>query len=936
MPYDQNTRQPRRRRSDKYKRQDGTDDIQKEVRRPSYSEDNAPLPLDDRYHDKPTSYNDYESFPPGTRLSNSEDYYEEEPRRKWPFILMGIIGLIIIIIAVLYFAVPKDAEGVLGSMRRPVAKVVDGLLGSEEEKAKIVKFETAEPYGLTGGKNVFTITTDKAVQNVRIRNEAGDVISGTSDARDDSKKIWTYTVVFDEEFEGIVYAGVLDGETWVSDSKGIQLNITEPTPEPVVVTQPPVKTQPENNNSVSSSFEAEGTDAPAATLEDGASDSTVAEASNAPAVIVIDADAPTEAPAVLSSTQQPETAASTTQQPAAVIATQEPYEDALNENTFSAAALPTAQISIVQVAPDDGNIMMPESQLLDTGVSDAAQDDQSASSDGQNALAADNLTTFSTEAPLAQDVQPASATQAPQVIQAPAEPEAPAFSASAADSTKPQNKNYKDSVYIGSKKQKDYSRTDELNMPLPDNYTTYAGGVFTFRGDNFRRNAAHGEANIQRKQMTVMWEADLGSIRTSGGTLYGLGWTGQPAIIKWSKELREAMNIKEEKKTVSPLREVIVPAQDGNVYFFDLNDGAATRDPINIGYPLKGSASVDPQGMPVLAFGQGISKLSNKTGDIGFYVYNLLDQEKLLFINGRKTKNQVQYATNGAFDGTALFDRSSDNMIIGGENGLLYTIKMNTDFDFANAEGMKLSVKPDVLYQRSKGKQDNPSLSLESSVAMYGKYIFAADKQGFVRCVDSTTMQTVWLFDAGDNTDAAMALDFNSDGSLSLYTGTTVLNRTRKKGEAVIRSLNAATGEENWKLIVEAKYDKGERAGCKASPVIGQKSIQNYVYFTVNKVKEGGSRIYCINKNDGSVVWQLPIKEETVSSPVAVYAPTGEAYIIQADSSGLLTMVDALTGQVQSTLQLSGKIDASPAVYDDILIIGTCSKDPKLYGVRLD
>ena len=134
----------------------------------------------------------------------------------------------------------------------------------------------------------------------------------------------------------------------------------------------------------------------------------------------------------------------------------------------------------------------------------------------------------------------------------------------------------------------------------------------------------------------------------------------------------------------------------------------------------------------------------------------------------------------------------------------------------------------------------------------------------------------------------------------------------------------------------EAKYDKTERSGCKASPVIGEKSIKNYVYFTVNDVKEGGSRMYCINKFDGAVVWQLPIKEQTVSSPVAVYAQTGEAYIIQADSSGLLTMVDALTGQVLSTLQLSGSIDASPAVYDDILVIGTCSKDPKLYGVRLD
>ncbi|MDO5021714.1 MAG: PQQ-binding-like beta-propeller repeat protein [Eubacteriales bacterium] len=897
-----------------------------EVRRASYSEDNAPLPLNDPFErfDRPTSYDDYDSFPPGTRLYTEDDYYEDEPRNRWIFVLMGIVGLAIILIALLYFVVPKDSKGILGTVRKPVAGVVDSILGKEEEKAKIVKFETAEPYGLTGGKNVFTITTDKSVQNVRIRNENGDIIAGTSNVMDESRKLWTYTVVFEDEFEGVVYAGVLDGETWIADAKGIQLNITKPTAEPVVVTQPPVITQapvitpqpiiteqpPEEKNTQSGE---------------------TIEQTPAPAVIVIDADA-TSIPKAQEEDKQ-------SQVSAVVVSTQAPEDtqDTFNENVFSASVMPTAQISIVQVAPDDSGISMPESQLLSTEESSNVEQAEEPVVETTTPYIAD---TFATQTPVVQveqaESQEEAAPKAQNTVLSTPAPVMPSFSAAAADSTKPSNKSYKDSVFLGSKLQKNYSRADELNMPAPDKYTTYAGGVFTFRGDNFRRNAAHGEANIQRKQMTVMWEADLGSLRTSSGTLYGVGWTGQPAIIKWSKELREAMNITEEKKAVSPLREVIVPAQDGNVYFFDLNDGVATRKPIDVGFPLKSSAAIDPQGMPVLAFGQGVSKLTNKTGDIGFYVYNLLNQEKLLFINGRKNKNQEQYATNGAFDGTPLFDRSSDTMILGGENGLLYTVKMNTDFDFANADGMKLTVTPDVLYQRSKGKQDNPSLSIESSVAMYGKYIFSADKQGFVRCIDSTTMQTVWLFDAGDNTDATVALDLNQDDSLSLYTGTTVFNRSRKKGEAVIRSLDASSGEENWKFTVEAKYDKSERAGCKASPVIGENILSNYVYFTVNSVKEGGSRLYCLNKNDGSVVWQLPLKEETVSSPVAVYATDGQAYIIQADSSGLLTMVDGLTGQTLSTLKLSGQIDASPAVYDDILVIGTCSKDPKLYGIRLD
>ena len=94
---------------------------------------------------------------------------------------------------------------------------------------------------------------------------------------------------------------------------------------------------------------------------------------------------------------------------------------------------------------------------------------------------------------------------------------------------------------------------------------------------------------------------------------------------------------------------------------------------------------------------------------------------------------------------------------------------------------MSIAIDPEITYQKSKGKQNDNTVSMESSVAMYGKYIFAADKQGFVRCVDSDTMTTVWAVDCGDNTDATLALGFDEDGSLGLYTGNTAHARLGKR-----------------------------------------------------------------------------------------------------------------------------------------------------------
>ena len=494
-----------------------------------------------------------------------------------------------------------------------------------------------------------------------------------------------------------------------------------------------------------------------------------------------------------------------------------------------------------------------------------------------------------------------------------------------------------ENVYSGSKSTT-VSRAAGYVAPNPDQYSYYvSAGVLTFRGDNFRRNAAYGTAEVEKQQLSVLWQVPLGSLKTDdNGTLYGVGWTGQPAIVKWTKEVREGMNLYDEKKATSKLREVIFGAQDGKIYFLDLIDGSATRDPINVGYPLKGSVSIDSMDRPLLAVGQGISKLPNKTGSIGLHIYNLVDGKEAYFLNGRKSNSQVQYSTNGAFDGTALFlnnNRDVDALIVAGENGLLYTLDLNSKFVYPSERldpdaVLSMSIKPTVLYLRTKANAEKDALvSVESSVAMYDQYIYMADAYGVIRCVDSDTMKTVWAMDGGDNIDAAMALDMDNETSVSLFTGNTAYNRLGSKKEVTIRRMNALTGETLWTYSIKCDYDKNQLSGCKASPVIGQNSISDLVYFTVNKVSGGGSKLLALDKQTGRLVWEYAMKDESISSPVAVYNEKGDAWIIQGDEGGNLTMLNARTGAVKSTINLGGPIEASPAVYKDYLVVGTCGKN---------
>ncbi len=863
-PYSQSDPEPRRRRSDRAGRQ--TSPYQPPVQqpqRPVYQPDDerAPLPLNGRgslppRREVPVAY-DYERRPPQDVEPYEDDY---EVPALWPRMLALLLVLLLAVAAALYFLVPKDTSGIMGTLRGGVASVVDGALSlvgiKEEAPPKLIKFETPLTASQTGVKTVFTFTVDSPVESVRIMDEQGMEVKGAVSAIDVENTVWTLTTVFDQPMSSVLRAGMLRDNVWYNSDKTIAFSAQTPAPEPTPSPVPQPVFVP----------------SPAFTLT--------------------------------------------------------PLDD-VSPDPFTLAPTETFQpLALVTLAPTPVSTTAPTAAaaLLVTGVP----------TDIAAVMTAEPTSppeTPATQEPLQE--MTAAPQDTPEPV--PANSPMPLLTLTAAEKQAAKAMGVTDTVYQKGKKLTALTRTEPLAMPGPDEYVYYEGGVFTFRGDSFRRNAAFGTADLPLKQLSVLWKAPLGSLRTADDTLYGVGWTGQPAIVKWAKEVREMMNLNDEKKAVSVLKEVIVAAQDGKVYFFDLNDGLPTRDPISVGYPLKGSVSVDTMGRPMIGFGQAISKMpGGKTGAIGYYLYGLIDQKELFFINGRQTKTQIQYSTNGAFDGTALFERNTDSLVLAGENGLLYTLKLNTVFDFLDQK--TIDVSPEITYLKSKADQENMSVASEASVAMYGKYAFMADRRGILKAVDTDTMTTVWAFDTGDNTDATPALGFDEDGSLGLYTGTTVFSRTRKAGTAYIRRIDALTGEEVWKYGIAAKYNEDERGGVKASPVIGEQAISGLVIFTVNLTGDGEkATIVALDRKTGAEVWKRELENKAISSPVAVYDRDGQAYLIQADERGILSLMDAGTGSVLHTLDIGGRIDGSPAVYNDVLVIGATGKDNNfLYGIRLE
>lgn len=540
------------------------------------------------------------------------------------------------------------------------------------------------------------------------------------------------------------------------------------------------------------------------------------------------------------------------------------------------------------------------------------------------------------------------ATPDPTATPTPTPTAVPELSAEADESALPSSLIKEEVAYENTKKLTDYTRAagDVLAMPAAEAYTTLPYGVMTYRGNAFRQNAAVGTVD-SLTGMSLKWTAEAGSVRGASATYYGIGWTGQPAIIKWSREVRSFTNIVEEKRNTTALKEVIVAGMDGNIYFLDLADGQPTRDAIELGYPMKGSVSLHPLGYPVMTVGQYARKMKSGTGDIGLRFYNLLNQEQIYMIDGLDGKLDRPYYDVGAFDTTALIDPTSDTLVAAGTNGMLYVTKLGTEFDY-NVGSIKLSPSSIVMKAKANGEQ-NKQTAVESSLAMYQNYVFYADVKGILRCVDTTTMTTVWAVATGDQVNAAISLDFDEDGTLWLYTANTLQNRS--KGACQIRRYNAMTGKEDWTAEIGVKKDTKTKtiSGAMASGVVGQGDIDGLVIFTLSNLTtdpgvtitgaDGAATgaVIALNKADGSVAWTRALDAYSYSSPVAVYTEEGESWIVQASGSGMLYLLKGTTGEVVSTLELEGTIEGSPAVYNKTLVIGTTGKDTAfIYGVSLD
>lgn len=461
---------------------------------------------------------------------------------------------------------------------------------------------------------------------------------------------------------------------------------------------------------------------------------------------------------------------------------------------------------------------------------------------------------------------------------------------------------------------------------------TDVDGIVTFRGNNFRDNPVYGTADMKKNKLTSLWSAKTSSITYNGATWSGSGWTGQPLMMKWPKKVKKAMNMYDWAKEKDDLVEVIYACMDGYVYFLDLETGEATRDTLNLGFTFKGSGALDPRGYPILYVGAGYD--SNQ-GTARVFVVNLLDCS-VMYTFG----NNDPFSLRGAlsyFDSSPLVDADTDTLIYPGENGILYLIRLNTQYD---QESGTLSINPNHIvkwhYYGNRTSVASYWLGMEDSAAVYGGYLFVTDNGGNLMCLNLNTLQLVWAQDTLDDSNSTPVLSIEDD-HLYLYVSTSFRLgwRSSSSAEVPIWKIDAKNGHIIWKTSYECYSDDGVSGGVQSTIALGKKKLSDYIYVTVAKTgAQYDGVLACLDKKTGEVKWEHKAYYAW-SSPVCVYNSDGSGKVLYCSCGGKAYLLDGNSGKLLDENEISsGAIEASPAIYNDYMVVGT--RDCRICGLKLE
>lgn len=444
-------------------------------------------------------------------------------------------------------------------------------------------------------------------------------------------------------------------------------------------------------------------------------------------------------------------------------------------------------------------------------------------------------------------------------------------------------------------------------------------GLTMFRGNPTR--TFFGTGPVPSTPPEQLWRypesgmAGLSPVGSEQKWWYGTGWTGQPLVHE-----RE-----------DGITELIFGAYDKKIHFLDAETGEETRDSFDMGDIIKGTATLDPDGYPLLYTGSRDPRF------------------RILALDGDEV-HEVWSLHAKAVEGMWNDDWDSNPVVIddmlyeGGENSWWFAIKLNRGYD----DDGNVTVNPEIVYEMPAWTDELYDLlgrqqSVENSTAIFEQKAYFATSAGRVVGVDLSDIENgnasvFFDFWMGDDTDSTITID--ADGYIYVVahadhekTNNTAARRVREVGQLVkldtsipvddpLTSLSPIV----WKVDIPAA--RGQDTGAWATPALHPDGL---IF-----VPTDSGYLLAIDTDTGETVWSDDVGVNAWSSPAIV----DDTLVIavdcySSDSSGLRAydLTDPRNPQFMWQKPFpapTGCIESTPAVWNGNIYVG--SRDGFMYA----
>ncbi|MDD4075470.1 MAG: PQQ-binding-like beta-propeller repeat protein [Eubacteriales bacterium] len=519
----------------------------------------------------------------------------------------------------------------------------------------------------------------------------------------------------------------------------------------------------------------------------------------------------------------------------------------------------------------------------------------------------------------------------------------PTFNPAPVEGTRPEDFGLEWAMEVNGQTVETYQADAPIDLLEGEDYTE-AEGIITFRGNNFRDGASYGVVKLSEKTLDEAgaWTFSVGSMSKmyGEGSWTGCGWTGQPLIVRWPQETKQHMNMYDAAKADPALVEVIYATMDGRIYFLDLATGQKTRDPIDTGFPFKGAGALDPRGYPLMFVGAGDDSPSK--GSARAFIISLIDGSVLYEFG---VEDPFAWRAWTAFDSSALVDAETDTLIFPGESGILYLFKLHTQYDKAAGT---ISVSPEVVKWRYRGAKTDTTgkdgsegwwLGMEDSAIVWRGHAIFTDNGGHMICLDLNNLTPVWVQDTLDDTNCTPVFELEgTEHHPYVYTSTSFHGGWRAAADRTARipiwKVDAVNGKVVWENNdFECETISGVSGGVQGTMAIGKNKLADMIFVPVAMTEGSKGKLVALSKADGHQVWCCDFLGYPWSSPVTVYDAAGNGYIIQCNKSGYIHLIDGMTGTILFEMSLGSNIEASPAVFENTIVVGT--RGGLIYGLKI-